>query len=88
MDGRGIHAIGWRGEQVVDDSFYIIFNAYHGKLEYKLPPPRYGKEWRMILNTFDTNIGAKGKKYNAGDIITVEGLSVVLLIQPVVKEKD
>jgi len=81
MNGRGLHTTGWRGEQLVDDSFYIIFNAYHGKIEYKLPPANYGKEWNKVLDTLDGTINTTGgKKYRPTEIITVEGLSVMLLM--------
>jgi glycogen operon protein len=83
MNGHGLHTSGWRGEQLIDDSFYIIFNAYHGQLEYTLPPTKYGAEWIKVLDTMEGDgIIDKGKKYKADDMITVEGLSIILLSQP------
>ena len=83
MNGRGLHATGWRGEQLIDDSFYIIFNAYHGKLEYKLPPEKYGADWYTVLDTLDGKLNFdRTKRFRAGEMITIEGLSVVLLTHP------
>ena len=83
MNGRALHATGWKGEQLQDDSFYIIFNAYHGHLEYRLPGEKYGKEWIKLLDTSETEgIVEGGRVYGPGDLLDVEGLSVVLLRQP------
>jgi len=81
LNGRGIHSQGPKGEQISDDSFYVIFNAYHGELEYKLPPAKYGTKWTKILDTTENEIKDK-TTYAAGDAVTVQGNSVVLLHHP------
>jgi glycogen operon protein len=83
MNGRGIHASDWKGEPLIDDSFCIIFNAYHGDIEYRLPPERYGQQWiKHFDTTEDKGFIEKGNTYFAGDLILVGGLSVVMLIRP------
>jgi glycogen operon protein len=32
LNGKGLRSRGPSGEQIVDDSFYVIFNAYHGPI--------------------------------------------------------
>ena len=88
VNGRGLHATGPKGEQLVDDSFYIIFNAHHGDMEFTIPPEKYGKQWTRILDT-TTDVGSVEHKstYFAGDIIGVGALSVVVLIQPYLIEE-
>ncbi len=81
LNGRGVHALGPKGEQILDDSFYIIFNAYYGELEYTLPPEKYGTKWTKVLDT-TWNLIEDGETYKAGDVVKVQGNSVVLLHHP------
>lgn len=82
--GRGLHSLGPKGEQIVDDSFYVIFNAHHEALQFKLPPAKYGKEWIKILDTADTDL-EHDAKFEAEQEISVEGRSVILLSHPIIK---
>ncbi len=87
MNGRSLHSPGPKGEVIMDDSFYIIFNAYHGSLEYKLPPKRYGRQWIKILDTADEEgMISSGEKYGAGEIVKVQPLSVLVLKQPLLRK--
>lgn len=81
LNGKGIHTVSPRGEPIVDDSFYLIFNAHHEPLEYTLPPKKYGKQWIKNLDTF-TGMIEPGETYKPGDVITVQGRSVILLLNP------
>lgn len=81
LNGKGIHNLSSKGEPIIDDSFYVIFNAHHESLEYILPEEKYGKEWRKILDTFDGVIG-EGQTFQSGEKITVEGRSIILLLNP------
>ena len=52
-------------------------------MEYTLPSEKYGTQWIKLLDTADEQgITEDGPIYETGDIIAVEGLSVVLLRQP------
>lgn len=51
LNGKGIHTVHADGSNVIDDSFYVIFNAHHEPLDFKLPPAKYGKQWLTVLNT-------------------------------------
>ena len=84
LNGKGIHALGPKGEQVLDDNFYVIFNAYHEHLKYKLPEAKYGTKWIKVLDTHDGFIDdhSRSKSYGPGDTIVVQGRSVVLLKHP------
>jgi len=69
------------GEPVVDDSFYIIFTAHHEPLDYTLPPARYGKEWKKVMDTFDGK-WEDSSVFKPGANIKVEARSVILLLNP------
>jgi glycogen operon protein len=83
LNGHGIHAMDYNGEPIIDDSFYVIFNAHNEPLIYKLPPPIYGNNWIKILDTSKNLVSEKGgRTYKANSRIKVDGFSVVLLKQP------
>jgi glycogen operon protein len=82
LNGKGLRSRGPSGEQIVDDSFYVIFNAYHGPILYQLPPRKYGREWTKILDTSNSRVEEEGVAYGASENIIVEGRSVVLLHHP------
>ncbi len=81
LNGRGIRSVGPKGQQIIDDSFYVIFNAYHGALSYTLPPKKYGKVWTKVLDTHENCIEEEGVKVLAGQIVKVEGRAVMVLKQ-------
>jgi glycogen operon protein len=82
LNGKGLRSRGPGGEQIVDDSFYVIFNAYHGPIVYQLPPRKYGREWTKILDTSNSRVEEEGVAYGASENIIVEGRSIVLLHHP------
>ncbi|MGN6568167.1 MAG: glycogen debranching protein GlgX [Flavipsychrobacter sp.] len=79
LNGKGIHSIGPKGEKIVDDSFYLIFNASDQDIKYKLPEAKYGKKWNKIIDT--DNITEKGAEaFEATSEIDVKSRSVVVMI--------
>ena len=81
LNGQGLRSVDEKGNKITDNNFYIIFNAYHDEIEYKLPPKKYGQQWEKLIDTFEGFIGDNGPKYNAEDQIKVNGRSVILLRQ-------
>jgi glycogen operon protein len=81
LNGRGLRAVGPKGEQIVDDSFYVIFNASHLPLSYSLPSERFGNSWEKVL---DTSVGftEDNQTYAPGESVEVHGHSIVLLREP------
>jgi isoamylase len=82
LNGHGLRMQDAKGNKIVDDSFYVIFNAYEGDLDFQLPPDKYGDEWIRILDTDCGYISEEGDSFLAGDVVKVKGRSVVLLKQP------
>nr|WP_320014257.1 glycogen debranching protein GlgX [uncultured Desulfobacter sp.] len=67
-----------RGEPVIDDNFYLIFNALHKPLQFVLPGPDYGVYWVKDLDT-QTGWLEEQKLLKAGDTIRVAARSLVVL---------
>jgi isoamylase len=67
-----------RGEPVIDDNFYLIFNAFHEPLQFVLPGPDYGAHWAKDLDT-QTGWLEESELLKAGDTIMVDVRSLVVL---------
>jgi glycogen operon protein len=74
---------GSHGETLVDDSFYLIFNAHHEPVCFRLPPAAWGREWRVVLDTaaafYDE---AEAPVVPAGGVLTAVPRSLVVLRCP------
>lgn len=81
LDGGGVHIKSAEGEKITDQSFYVLFNAHHESIEFKLPPEPYGNQWIEAINTASDFIG-EGKSYQANESVTVNGRSVLVLQHP------
>lgn len=82
LNGQGIRSVGPKGEQVTDESFYIIFNAHHEPLEFKLPSRKYGSNWIKVIDTTTSVITEDAESYNAKDTITADSRSIIVLRKP------
>ncbi|HET7899120.1 MAG TPA: glycogen debranching enzyme GlgX, partial [Flavisolibacter sp.] len=82
MNGKAIPSPGPLGEKIVDDNFFVIFNAYHDNLKFKLPPQKFGRKWMKVLDTAQNYFEETGDTFSAGKLIEVEGRSVVVLKEP------
>lgn len=82
LNGKGLRSVGPKGEFIMDDSFYVIFNAHDEPLNYKLPAKKYGEAWTKILDTSTNKIEEEGKAYKADKMIKVQGRSIILLHHP------
>jgi isoamylase len=84
LNGRAIPTHNERGEQVLDESFYVLFNAHQEALEFTLPEAKWGNEWGVVL---DTNEEAShymreddiGRSFAPGEKCVVQPWSLVLL---------
>lgn len=86
LNGRGLHMVGTQGENIVDDSFYLIFNAYHETLDFKLPSSKYGKNWELVLDTSRSVV--EKQNFTANTTINVEGRSIIVLKHPILYVKS
>jgi len=51
LNGQAIASPGKRGERIIDDSFFIVFNASDIELDYQLPGGTYAEKWVKVLDT-------------------------------------
>lgn len=79
LNGGAIPGLDQRGKPVVDDSFYLLFNAHIAAIDFTLPPPLWGKHWQLEIDTALALRKVKKPVYTAGKIVSVEGRSLVLL---------
>ena len=83
LNGRGIPTPNERGERVVDDSFYVMFNAHHEPLEFTLPEEKWGQRWVELLETDrgseELEEEADGAEHTAGGTVTIPAWSLALL---------
>ena len=67
-----------RGEPVTDDTLFLAFNADARDIEFVLPDPYPGTQWRLVFDTRDGDDGDV-RVLGAGATIKAMGRSVVLL---------
>jgi isoamylase len=82
LNGKGLLSRDSEGNKVVDDSFYMIFNAHSEALDFKLPEESFGLGWKLIIDTSKPPAEALTSEFKAGETITVENRSVILLQNP------
>jgi isoamylase len=83
LNGDAIPTPNERGERVVDDSFYIMFNAHQEALQFRVPPRAWGAQWTQVLDTYESademSEERLGRKVSAGGAVQVRAWSLVLL---------
>jgi len=79
LNGKGLNTINDNGEKVVDDSFYMIFNAHDEEIQYQLPGDEYGGEWRIVIDTAIAAPVSATLIFAPGTKVPVGGRTVVLL---------
>ena len=47
LNGDALHSPNERGEPIMDDSYYVMFNAHHELLDFTLPDRKWGKRWAL-----------------------------------------
>jgi glycogen operon protein len=78
LNGDAISEPGPHGEQIVDDSFYLLFNAHSEPIKFKLPGGRWGHLWTETLRTGMMGTD-KARVWRAGVLFPVLGREVALL---------
>jgi len=79
LNGQGIPSPGPRGERIIDDSFYLLFNASHEPCVFRLPTQEFGRRWVKILDTTEPFSEAWQDSMAESTEVTVEGRALQVL---------
>jgi len=78
LNGHGIRETDERGEEVVDDCFYLAFNAHHEPIEFTLPSDDYAEGWTVVVDTAELE-EVEPVAVKAGETLTVAARATVVL---------
>ncbi len=80
LNGEGIREPDARGERVVDDSFFLIFNGHHEPIEFTLPDLGAGERWQVEVDTSAPMLGdVEAQSVKTGDAVLVDARSIQVL---------
>jgi isoamylase len=83
LNGDATRTMDERGRHLVDDSFYVMFNAHSDTVEFVLPESKWGEQWTIAFDTSEmpdrVNLDTVGRQLGAGEHLHVLGWSIVLL---------
>jgi glycogen operon protein len=82
FNGHGIPDPDEHGRPIVDDSFFLVLNAWDEDLEFTLPGSNWGASWEVVLDAADGSVGAAGappEHRPAGAVLAISGRRLVLL---------
>ena len=78
LNGHGIRETDERGEYVVDDHFYLAFNAHHEPIEFTLPSEEYAGAWTVVLDTAEMD-DVEPRELKPGETLRLHDRSMVVL---------
>jgi isoamylase len=83
LNGHAIQTLDARGEPVVDDSFYVAFNAFEQPMQFRLPDGAgWGRQWSRWVAVLDTATGEAhadgGQEIATGEDVQVAGRALRL----------
>ena len=79
LNGSAIPSRGLRGEQIVDDTFLLCFNAHHETLTFQLPSGHFGERWYRVIDTADPDLREPIDALATGHGVRVVDRSLVVL---------
>jgi glycogen operon protein len=80
LNGQGIREPDLRGEPIVDDSFFLLFNGHDGPIEFTLPDIGAGERWDVAVDTAAPMLDeAESRAVKTGEPVEVDARSVLVL---------
>jgi glycogen operon protein len=80
LNGEGIREPDTRGERVVDDSFFLLFNGHHQPMDFTLPDMGAGERWQVEIDTAAPLLGdVEDRSLKPGQPFPLEARSVQVL---------
>jgi glycogen operon protein len=70
-----------RGRRITDDTFLLLFNAHHDRVEFQRPGPRWAATWVRELDTVapDGGVSEPGPTHAAGERVVLAAHSMQVL---------
>ena len=78
LNGKGLHSVNPTGVKIIDENFYVIYNAGNQDLEFKLPNAQYSECWELVI---DTNLNISelpSSNYLPETMVKAVGGSIIL----------
>jgi len=79
ISGDEIPSLDAAGRRILDDSFYVVFNANWEPMEFTLPSERWGQGWSRVLDTSNGGPTEDEWQRAAGTRINIESRSLVVM---------
>ncbi|HEY1584886.1 MAG TPA: glycogen debranching enzyme, partial [Polyangia bacterium] len=82
FSGKGITTPDAQGERVVDDDFFLLFNASHEPVRFVVPSEQFGRRWVREIDTAALGDGTPpdgGRVLKPGDGLDVAARSLVVM---------
>jgi isoamylase len=79
LNGAEIPTLTPDGEPVDDDSFIVLFNAWHEPVTFVLPPSRFGRRWAHELCTAEPELEPNGTTLAARAKVPLRGRALRVL---------
>jgi isoamylase len=83
LNGRGIPTPNERGEQIVDETFYAMFNSSHEPVVFTLPEAKWAQRWAELLETNERDGETEEERvraeHRAGGKVTIPAWGLALL---------
>jgi isoamylase len=81
LNGKAIPEPDKFGRRIVDDSFYLIFNAHSEAVKFTLPPGKWGRAWRRMVDTTQVEPVESETLFPAGSQIAVASRSLSVMCE-------
>ncbi len=80
LNGKAIPTPDGRGEPIIDDCFYVLFNAHFEAISFKLPTGPWGDRWIRVIDSSESVPDLREhRELRAGEEVPVKDHSVVVL---------
>jgi len=79
LNGQEIADVTERGQEILDDSFLLLFNGGHRSVTFQLPSRRFGTRWTLELCTNDPGLPAGSGHHDARSEVVVGARAMMLL---------
>ena len=79
LNGHAIPDRDRRGQEMRDDSFYLVFNAWEQPIDFTLPAAVWGRSWAVVLDTSANLPSTEAVNYAAASTVALAGRHLMLM---------